>query len=122
MEKIDKALGEFVMKKLLCAVIALAALATAPAMSADLEPAVFQHPAPPPVLVPVANWTGCYVGGNAGFGWSNWTYSNASDNPAVPVSAAIYWQMTSLPAVKSAETTRAEVSSLASKGCLIGPR
>jgi outer membrane immunogenic protein len=72
------------MKKLLRVVIALAAFATAPAMSADLEPSVFQHPAPPPVLIATATWTGCYLGGNAGFGWSNWTYSNASDNPTVP--------------------------------------
>jgi hypothetical protein len=58
--------GNFVMKKLLCVLFGVAALATGPAMAADLEPAVFQHPPPPPVLVPVATWTGCYVGGNAG--------------------------------------------------------
>ena len=71
------------MKKLLWVVIAVA-LATGPAMAADLEPAVFQHPAPPPLLVPAYTWTGCYLGGNAGSGWSTWTYSNATDNPAVP--------------------------------------
>ena len=54
------------MKKLLCIIIAVGALATGPAMAADLEPSVFQHPAPPPLLVPAYTWTGCYLGGNAG--------------------------------------------------------
>ncbi len=71
------------MKKLWLVVAALAALAASPAMSADLGPAVFQQP-PPPIIVPTATWTGCFLGGNAGTGWSNWTYSNATDNPTVP--------------------------------------
>jgi outer membrane immunogenic protein len=72
------------MKKLLCMIIAVGALATGPAMAADLEPSVFQHPAPPPLLVPAYTWTGCYLGGNAGSGWSTWTYSNPTDQPAIP--------------------------------------
>jgi outer membrane immunogenic protein len=74
----------FVMKKLLWVAVAVGALATGPAMSADLEPSVFQHPAPPPLLVPAYTWTGCYLGGNGGFGSSSWKYSNPSDNPTVP--------------------------------------
>jgi outer membrane immunogenic protein len=48
------------MKKFLVTTIALAALAGAPAMAADLSRPVYK--APPPVF----SWTGCYVGGNAG--------------------------------------------------------
>ena len=71
------------MKRLLLVAFALAAVfAARPAMSADLEPApVYQ---PPPPVVPVYSWTGCYLGGNVGTGWSTWTYSNPTDNPTRP--------------------------------------
>ena len=72
------------MRKLLRLGIALAALAGGPAVAADFEPAVFQSPPPPPILVPAFNWTGCYLGGHAGSGWSTWGYRDPTDNPTVP--------------------------------------
>lgn len=71
------------MKRLLLVAIALvAAFAVRPAMSADLPMApVYKTP---PAIVPVYSWTGCYLGGNVGTGWSSWTYSNPTDNPTVP--------------------------------------
>ena len=53
-------------------------------MSADFEPAVFQSPPPPPILAPAFTWTGCYLGGHAGSGWSTWGYRDATDNQTVP--------------------------------------
>ena len=51
-------------------------------MSADLPMApVYQ---PPPPIVPVYSWTGCYLGGTVGTGWSTWNYSNPTDNLPVP--------------------------------------
>src|SRR6266568_4493742 len=57
------------MKKVLLATVALAALATAPALAADLRQPVYK--AAPPAPVYVFNWTGCYVGGNVGGLWVN---------------------------------------------------
>ena len=59
------------MKKLLLSAVAFTALAVGPALAADLgRRPVYKAPPPPPP--PVAyNWTGCYVGGYAGGGWSN---------------------------------------------------
>ena len=56
------------MKKLILGSVALTALAVAsPAVAADL-PA--RMPVKAPVLPPIAyTWTGCYVGGNVGYGW-----------------------------------------------------
>jgi outer membrane immunogenic protein len=56
------------MHKLLFAGIALASIASGPALAADLP--VRQAPAyvPPPVVV-YYNWTGCYLGLNGGYGW-----------------------------------------------------
>jgi outer membrane immunogenic protein len=51
------------MKKLLIAGVALAALAGTPALAADLA-----LKAPPAVVAPVHNWTGCYVGAGIGYG------------------------------------------------------
>jgi opacity protein-like surface antigen len=71
------------MKRLLLAAIAVvAAFAARPATSADLPMApVYQ---PPPPIVPVYSWTGCYLGGTVGTGWSSWNYSNPTDNLPVP--------------------------------------
>src|SRR5262245_6274647 len=56
------------MKKLTLATLALAAMAAAPAMAADL--AVRKAPPPPPPVY-VFSWTGCYFGGNIGGLWVN---------------------------------------------------
>ena len=71
------------MKRLLLVAIAVvAAFAARPATSADLPMApVYQ---PPPPIVPVYSWTGCYLGGTVGTGWSSWSYSNPTDNLPVP--------------------------------------
>src|SRR3984893_14920166 len=59
--------GGTVMGKFLLGTAALIALA-GPAISADLRAPV--RKAPPPVVVPVWSWSGCYVGGHAGGLWA----------------------------------------------------
>lgn len=58
------------MNKLLLAGISLFAIASGPALAADLP--VRQAPAAyvPPPVVAYYNWTGCYIGLNGGYGWS----------------------------------------------------
>jgi outer membrane immunogenic protein len=56
------------MKKFLLTTAAFAALATAPAMAADLAVKAPLYKAPPPP--PLYSWTGCYVGGHVGGLWS----------------------------------------------------
>jgi outer membrane immunogenic protein len=59
------------MKKFLLATVALAALgAAAPALAADLAARPYTK-APPPVLAPIYNWTGFYVGGHIGAAFGN---------------------------------------------------
>jgi outer membrane immunogenic protein len=59
------------MKRLLLTTVGLAALGIAgPAMAADLAP----HPytkAPPPMVAPIYDWSGFYIGGNGGWGESH---------------------------------------------------
>ena len=55
------------MKKSLLGLAAIGALIAAPAMAADLRMPLKAPPAP---LVPVATWSGCYIGGNVGAGWT----------------------------------------------------
>src|SRR5262249_1630342 len=59
------------MKKLLLTTVIVAVLATGPSMAADLGAPVYRAPPVyvPPVVVPVFNWTGFYIGGNVGYGW-----------------------------------------------------
>jgi len=57
------------MKKFLLAGVALSALLGGSAGAADLARPAPVH-APPPVIVPLFTWTGCYVGGNAGGIWA----------------------------------------------------
>src|SRR3954453_8415621 len=65
------------MKKLLLSSVALFGLSTAP-LAADLPRRQYVAPAPVPVVaVPVFTWTGFYVGGNAGYGFSD---RNKDDN------------------------------------------
>ena len=56
------------MKKFLLGTIGLVAMA-APAVAADL-PARTYTKAPPPVVMPVYDWSGFYIGGNGGWGES----------------------------------------------------
>jgi outer membrane immunogenic protein len=59
--------GDILMKKLLLGTLGLVAMA-APAVAADLPARPLK--APPPVVIPVYDWTGFYIGGNGGWGES----------------------------------------------------
>jgi outer membrane immunogenic protein len=56
------------MKKFLIAAAGLVALA-APALAADMAPAPYTKA--PPVVAPVYNWTGCYIGAEGGGIWGS---------------------------------------------------
>ena len=47
-------------------IAALFASATVPALAADLP---YKAPRPAPVMIPVVNWTGFYIGINGGYSW-----------------------------------------------------
>jgi outer membrane immunogenic protein len=53
------------MKKILYASLAIAALSAAPALAADMRAPVMKAP---PIAAPIYTWTGCYIGGNVGWG------------------------------------------------------
>ncbi|MGY0573375.1 outer membrane protein [Bradyrhizobium sp. RDM12] len=57
------------MRKLLLVTAGLVAV-TAPAAAADLAARPYTK-APPPMVNPVYDWTGFYIGANAGYGWSH---------------------------------------------------
>src|ERR1700756_4183742 len=59
------------MKKFLLATISLVALGmAAPASAAGLSARPYTK-APPPMIAPIYDWSGFYIGANAGYGWSN---------------------------------------------------
>ena len=60
------------MKKLLVACIAAGAFCGATALAADMA-----VKAPPPSPVAAPSWTGCYSGGNVGYGWAPKQWSDA---------------------------------------------
>lgn len=57
------------MKRLLIATTALTALAASAAVAADIPAA--RMPAKAPVMAPLYNWTGFYIGGHIGGGWAD---------------------------------------------------
>jgi outer membrane immunogenic protein len=61
------------MKKIALAGLACMAVVS-PAFAADLPVKTPVHRASPPI---VANWTGCYVGGNIGYGWAPTKWSGS---------------------------------------------
>jgi outer membrane immunogenic protein len=65
----DSNFGDIHMKKILASTTAVAALLTTSiaAYAADLPQKAY---APPPVMVAIYDWTGFYIGGNAGYGSS----------------------------------------------------
>src|SRR5438270_8294101 len=60
------------MKKFFTAAVGLAALglAAAPASAADLAARPYTK-APPPIVAPIYDWTGFYIGANGGWGQSH---------------------------------------------------
>jgi outer membrane immunogenic protein len=81
------------MKKLLRTGVAFAALIAGPAMGADLARPVYRVPRP--VAVVVYNWTGFYVGVNAGYAWSR-------DNSVNSVGSLLFSSPLAAPAATAA--------------------
>jgi outer membrane immunogenic protein len=69
------------MKKI-AVIAAVATMVSAPALAADLRMPV---KAPPPVVAPVATWTGFYIGLNGGYSWGR----ARTDSLAVAVPGAV---------------------------------
>ena len=65
------------MKKFLLGTVALVALDAAPAMAADLAARPYMK-APPAVMAPIYSWTGFYIGGHVGGGWTGSNNINSS--------------------------------------------
>jgi outer membrane immunogenic protein len=70
--------GQFMKRLLLASVSVLALIATSPARAADL-PTTMPRKAPPIAPAPPFSWTGCYIGGNVGYGWGRKSIENAPD-------------------------------------------
>ena len=71
------------MKRFLLAAAAVTASLAVPAQAADLARPAPPVYAPPPPIIAVFTWTGCYVGGNGGGLWSNKTFTNTNFIPGV---------------------------------------
>lgn len=69
------------MKMALAAGIMIGVGATGVASAADMAVKAA------PVAAPLYNWTGCYIGGNAGGGWTRMDTSRVSQDPAIPAFA-----------------------------------
>jgi outer membrane immunogenic protein len=63
------------MKRLLLASVALCVGAGSAALAADLPPPYYPPPRAPaayiPIVAPLYNWSGFYIGGNLGAGWNS---------------------------------------------------
>jgi len=73
------------MKKFLVTVVGLAGLGVAPALAADLPARVYTK-APPPVVAPIYNWSGFYIGINGGGGSAHkcWDINNVAGVVVAP--------------------------------------
>ena len=58
---------KFLLATVLATVGVMALGMAAPASAADLAPRPYNK-APPPVVTPIYDWTGFYIGGNGGWG------------------------------------------------------
>ena len=74
------------MKKLLLATSAL--MCAAPALGADI-PARMPVKAPAAVVPVAYNWTGCYLGGHAGYGWGRKDFSDPTGANFAPPGATV---------------------------------
>ena len=70
------------MKRFLLAAAAVTDSLAVPAQAADLARPAPPVYAPPPPIIAVFTWTGCYVGGNGGGLWSQKTFTNTNFIPA----------------------------------------
>ena len=68
LEIFNYSIARISMKKILLGAVALAAIGAAPALAADLPARTYTKA--PPVVAPVYNWTGFYVGGDVGGLWT----------------------------------------------------
>lgn len=68
------------MKKLVFALTAVAAF-TGSALAADLPARTYTKA--PPMVAAVSTWSGCYVGGNVGAGWSNTRVTDEIDGSPI---------------------------------------
>ena len=73
------------MKRLVAATLGLVAISAAPALAADLPR---KAPAPAPVMAPVWNWNGFYIGVNGGYSWGRSTRDLNFFNPLNGVTIA----------------------------------
>lgn len=69
------------MKKIALAAVAASLMFGNAASAADLARRTYTK-APPPVIAPVYNWTGLYIGGNVGGGWSRDSGATRCVDPA----------------------------------------
>jgi outer membrane immunogenic protein len=72
------------MRKILLAAAAVAASFVVPAQAADLARPAPPVYAPPPPVIAVFTWTGCYVGANGGGIWAQKTFTNTALVPGLP--------------------------------------
>jgi Opacity protein and related surface antigens len=76
------------MKRILLATVAMTALGSATVLAADL-PQRPAYKATPVMMAPPPTWTGCYIGGNVGAGWSHTDVNDEiSGAPIVSLSGA----------------------------------
>ena len=73
-------------RRALLAGAALAMITVSPALAADLPAATYSKA--PVYVPPVYNWTGFYIGGHIGGGWSDFGSTEVSGTPAFPVGTA----------------------------------
>jgi outer membrane immunogenic protein len=87
----------YTMRKLLLASVAAGALAAAgSAKAGDLPvpaypppPPGYPYAPPPPPPPPLFSWSGCYVGGHVGWGWSKTTFQDQNSSSALIDSSAL---------------------------------
>jgi outer membrane immunogenic protein len=75
------------MKTLLAASLTGLALLSGSALAADLPPAPQLYKAPP--VMPVYNWTGCYLEGGGGFGLYNQDSHSEATAGLVPIGVQV---------------------------------